>query len=335
VAIMARAASLAHYPEVARQFGLNPAKVLRRHGLSLSRLLDPEFPIPVEVVNRLLDESASESGQANFGLLLAEAHHLTDIGVLSLLMAHQPTLRLALEAFVHYRHLLSETFAMTVDEAGSSVLLRVELLVDSPVEVRQAVELTLGMLSMLCRELLEESWKPQMVSLIYPAPEDTSTYRRVFGCKPVFDREFNAIVCRKSDLDRPIRTADPVMAQYARRVVEARPRARESAISLEVRRAVYLLLPTGRASIEKVAEGLGLNVRTMQRHLDQSGLTFSDVLDGVRNALVKRYISNPEISVTRISQLLGYSNPSSFTRWFIAGYGMAPQVWRRVMEADM
>ncbi|MNG40322.1 Helix-turn-helix domain protein [compost metagenome] len=41
-----------------------------------------------------------------------------------------------------------------------------------------------------------------------------------------------------------------------------------------------------------------------------------------------RYLENPGYSLGRIADMLGYSMPSSFTRWFIAQFGMPPASWR-------
>jgi AraC-like DNA-binding protein len=38
---------------------------------------------------------------------------------------------------------------------------------------------------------------------------------------------------------------------------------------------------------------------------------------------------NPGYSLSRIGSLLGYSVPSSFTRWFTAEFGQTPGKWRR------
>jgi AraC-like DNA-binding protein len=48
----------------------------------------------------------------------------------------------------------------------------------------------------------------------------------------------------------------------------------------------------------------------------------------VRRDLVIRYLENPGYSLGRIADMLGYSMPSSFTRWFIAQFGMPPAAWR-------
>ena len=84
----------------------------------------------------------------------------------------------------------------------------------------------------------------------------------------------------------------------------------------------------GRATIEQIAQALGMNVRTLQRRLDDSGRTFSDLINEVRRELVLRYMENSRYPLSRIAELLGYSMLSSFTRWFTAQFGVAPVVWR-------
>ena len=48
----------------------------------------------------------------------------------------------------------------------------------------------------------------------------------------------------------------------------------------------------------------------------------------VRRDLVIRYLENPGYSLGRITDMLGYSMPSSFTRWFISQFDMPPAAWR-------
>ena len=106
------------------------------------------------------------------------------------------------------------------------------------------------------------------------------------------------------------------------------PRRDAPSIVLDVRKAIYVGLPMGRATIEQIAQVLGMNVRTLQRRLEESGRKFSDVINEVRRELVLRYMENSSYPLTRIAGLLGYSMSSSFTRWFTAQFGVAPVVWR-------
>ena len=135
-------------------------------------------------------------------------------------------------------------------------------------------------------------------------------------------------MCRTEDLDRPNPNADPAMARYARQFLESLPGAQGRSTVYEALKAIYLLLPMGRATIDQIAEGLGLNVRTLQRQLESASVVFSDLVNEVRRELVVRYLENPGYSLALIAELLGYSVPSSFTRWFGAQFGVTPQRWR-------
>lgn len=324
-----RAAALTNYFEVARDLGLKPQSLLRQANLTRAQLEDPEHRVPLASVLTLLELSADASGCITFGLRMAESRQLSHFGVISLLLTHQPTLREALLALMQYRHLLNESLAMHLEESGDTAIIREELVGDTPVDSRQGMELALGTLYRMGSALLGPSLKPISVNFVHGAPTDPQVHRRVFRCPVHFGAEFNGIVCHVRDLDRPNPSADPAMARYARQFLESLPGPRSQSITHEVRKAVYLLLPMGRATIEQVADGLGLNVRTLQRQLEAADRVFSDVVSEVRRELVVRYLQNPDYSLAAISEMLGYSVASSFTRWFNAQFGMTPQQWRR------
>ncbi|MCY1401933.1 HTH-type transcriptional regulator VirS [compost metagenome] len=326
---MVRAAGLTNYLEVARHLGLNPQQQLRDAGLSLSILDNPEQRIPTSAAVTLLENSAHASNCQNFGLRMAESRQLSDFGAISLLLTHQATLRDALDTIARYRHLINESLAIYVEEHGKLVIMREEILSDPPVAMRQGLELAIGVLFRLCSALLGTHWRPLSVNFTHDAPEDQRVHRRLFGCKLEFGSEFNGIVCLAADLDKPNPLADSAMARHAQRFVETLPGASEQSTLNEVRKAIYLLLPMGRASIEQIALSLGLNVRTLQRRLEDNDVTFSDLINDVRRELVVRYMENPRYTLGQVADLLGYSVPSSFTRWFASQFGMSPAAWRK------
>ncbi|WP_373888191.1 helix-turn-helix transcriptional regulator [Massilia sp. Root351] len=119
------------------------------------------------------------------------------------------------------------------------------------------------------------------------------------------------------------------MAQLARRYLDTLQKERDASLTFEVRKAVYLLLPMGRATAEQIALAQGMNVRTLQRRLEDEGISFSDLVNDVRRDLAQRYMQSPQYSLARIADLLGYSVASSFTRWFTAQFGATPAAWRQ------
>jgi AraC-like DNA-binding protein len=324
-----RAAALTNFFEVIRERGVNPLPLLRKVGLSRALLEDPDQRIPAESVVRLLELAAEACEDEHFGLRMAQTRQLADFGMVSLLISHQPTLRDALETTIAYRHLINDSLALKVEDAGNSVILREEVISGLP--ARQANELAMGVLMRLCSAVLGNSWRPASVNFTHSAPRDASLHKRFFRCTVHFNSDFNGLVCHAADLAAPNPSAAPALAQYAQRLVDAMPDLPEPSTVQEVRKAIYLMLASGQASSAYVAQTLGLSVRTMQRRLDAAGVDFSTLVNEVRIELVQRYLDNPRHSMVAISQMLGYSAPSAFTRWFSAQFGQAPQRWRLQM----
>ena len=325
---LVRAASLTNYLEVSRHLGLNPHALLAQVGLSTALLDDPNQRIAVSSVVTLLEESARVSGCETLGLRMAELRQLSDFGEISLLLSHQRTLRDALQVVVDYRHLMNDSLAIFIEEAGKMVIIREEVVTETPMPSRQATELAIGVMFRLCSALLGSHWHPYSVNFMHQAPDNLHLHRRLFGCKLEFGSEFNGIVCPDISLDMTNPNADPAMARYAQSYLDSLQGHEGTSMLFEVRKAIYLLLPMGRATIEQVAQSQGMNVRTLQRRLKDDGCAFNDVINDVRRDLVLRYLDNPNYSLSRIADMLGYSMASSFTRWFISQFGMPPASWR-------
>ncbi|HSV77957.1 MAG TPA: AraC family transcriptional regulator [Ramlibacter sp.] len=329
-----RAATLTHYLAVCGKAGLDPQPLLRAAGISKSWLSQPDRQLPAESVVQLLEASATKSGCEVFGLMMAESRQLSNFGVVGLLISHQRTLRDVLNTIVQYRHLLNAALSLTVQGSGRTTTLREEVVTRSPVPARQATELAVGVLFQACGGLLAARWQPSAVHFTHAAPADLAVHRRIFQCKLVFDSDFNGIACPTELLDLPNPLADPAMADYAERFLGALPGAAAGAVGHEVRRSIYLLLPLCRATLVQVAAGLGMNERSLQRRLDEEGEHFSEMVNDVRRELALRYLANPRYAMGRVASQLGYAKQGSFTRWFVAQFGVTPGRWREQHEHD-
>ncbi|WP_295803041.1 AraC family transcriptional regulator [uncultured Microbulbifer sp.] len=323
-----RAAALNNYVELAEQLGLNYQRLMHQVGLNPTVLAQPDTRISADAAVELLELSAAESNCPNLGLRLAETRQLSDFGAISLLLPHVKTLRDALHTTMKYRHLMNDALVMHIEEAGKVVIIREEVVTDTSRPSRQATEFAIGVLFRLCSALLNGHWHPVSVNFSHSAPADLQLHKRLFNCKIEFGADFNGIVCPAADLDFPNPNADPAMAKYAETFVASLPGSKHRPFSYEVRQAIYLFLPMGHANIEQIAEALSVNVRTLQRRLEENGETFSDLINDVRRNLVVHYMANPNYSLGRIADMLGYSVASSFTRWFTSQFGKAPARWR-------
>jgi hypothetical protein len=186
-------------------------------------LVDPEQRIPLAAALQLLEESAEASGLADFGLRMAQARRLSDLGALGLLLTHLSSLRAVLQTLIHSRQLVGGTLALAMVETGKSTAIREELVGPAAARSRQATELVLGVLFRLCATLPGQRWNTQSVNFRHAAPADIHRHRQLFNCRLKFGSEFNGIVCATADLDGPNPLADPVLAAYARRLVDVPP----------------------------------------------------------------------------------------------------------------
>ena len=326
---LARAAVLINYLDVARHLGLNGTKLMAEAGFNATLVSDPAQRIAVLAAISLIEDSARLSGCETFGLRMAELRQLSDFGEVSLLLSHQRSLRDALQVIVQYRHMINDSLAIFVEEGDKTVVIREEVVCDYPSHSRQAIELAIGIMHRFCAALLGARWRPLSVNFSHEAPADLTVHRRIFGCKLEFGSEFNGIVCQSADLDAANPLANEAMARHAKRYMDSLADTSGHSLTQDVRKAIYLLLPMGRATIEQIAQAQGVNVRTLQRRLeDEGGTSFSDLVNSVRRELVMRYMENTGYSLARIADMLGYSLPSSFTRWFIVQFGKPPAAWR-------
>ena len=82
------------------------------------------------------------------------------------------------------------------------------------------------------------------------------------------------------------------------------------------------------ANIEVVAEAMGTSVRTLQRRLRATGLTYSEVLQRARRAAAQRMLKDRRAGIGEIARALGYSDPAHFTRAFQRWTGSTPRDFR-------
>jgi AraC-like DNA-binding protein len=233
------------------------------------------------------------------------------------------------EAMAHYLRLQNEAFSMRIEEAQGIAIIRGDLAGDVPGAVRQGAELAVGVMYRLLLMFLGPSWKPRAVCFSHHAPASLATHHRVFGSRVEFGQEFDGIVCLSSELDAAMPTYDPGIAQAIRQHLDSMLVQSNAGMTDKVRQLVLALLPSGECSVERVAQHLGVDRRTVHRHLALADENFSSIVDAVRVELIMRYIDSRERSLSGVATLLGFSSLSAFSRWFHGRFGCSVTAWRK------
>jgi AraC-like DNA-binding protein len=330
---LVRSASLTHFADLAALCGINGRALVVEVGLPPRCLNEPDLKIPTRLVGRLLELAAERAHEPAFGLRLAESRRLSNLGPLGLLVRDEPTLRSALEALMRHMHVHNESIAMRVEQLSNLVIIRVELDPEGSTSVRQATELVVGVTFRVLQLFMGSSWRPRLVCFSHASPASTAAHRRLFGDAVEFGHEFNGIVCNAADLDAPNPGADPVMARYTQRLL-AQSLGTQAQLTERVRQLVVLLLPRGLCRVEVVAQHLGIDRRTVARHLAAERTSFSALVNELRRDLFARYLEDGARTLTEVSALLGFSAPSGFSRWHRQQFGVAARRLKPIRTVD-
>ena len=100
-------------------------------------------------------------------------------------------------------------------------------------------------------------------------------------------------------------------------------------LSAAVRSLLRKLIPTGKFSVDVLADQLGIHRRTLQRRLKLDGLTYAELLDESRSKMAQDYLSTRNLPMGNLAYMLGYADQSAFNHAFRRWYGMTPRQWRR------
>lgn len=81
-------------------------------------------------------------------------------------------------------------------------------------------------------------------------------------------------------------------------------------------------------NISFAASRYGLSRATLYRKLHNSNTSFSEIVESIRKSESKRLLLDPFLLLEQVSERLGYSNVSAFSRAFKRWYGQTPASFR-------
>jgi AraC-like DNA-binding protein len=302
-------------------------------GLEIADLEVPDRWVPAAPAARLLELSARESGRDDFALLLSERRRLGTLGPLSVALRDEPDLRGALDLLGRYEDVYTGVLDLRLLEEDGVATVQVWLHFGEPVALSQSLDLTTAIVLSIIRMLVRSDWMPRSATIAHPAPADPGPYHRLFGPRVLFDHAFTGLVFPARDLDAPVVTADASVRPYSQQFLRTVTGSRSTTTAAQAGQVVETLLPLGRSTVEQLSRQFGVSTRVLQRQLAREGQSFSSIVHATRGRLAERYLANDRYSLTEISQLLGFTAPSAFSRWFHQRFGASPTEWRRAMRA--
>ncbi len=294
---------------------------------------DADGQIPHRAMMHFWQEALATTADDHLGIHLAEAAPIESFGIHAYALMSSPTLREAYRRASRYQRLIHEVTDLVFDEQDEGVsdegILYHALPGGRPVP-RHPAEFLATLWVRFGRLVTDSDWSPRLVCFAHEAPLDTTEHDRIFQTSLQFRSGRTAIYVPNHILDAPNSNTDlgliHVLDDYAERLLKQMPTT--ATWCERVRLHLLEALKGGIPTAAGIAQALHVSVRTLHRNLRQEDTTFRELLGQVRHEQATKHLANPQISISEVAFLLGFSELSSFYRAFKSWTGTTPAEYR-------
>jgi AraC-like DNA-binding protein len=243
-----------------------------------------------------------------------------------------PTLREALHTTDRIRQLISPILVLELEETKTDAMLTLRLDLDLSYEdERHYVEMVFSVIKNIFERLLKGDYTPKSMHFRHREVRLLSIYEECFHCSIAFDEPENAMIFDRALLDVPLPGGFPEIHRQAKQLIDQQlsesPLRKGLAKKISRIMEEQTLLLT--APVEQIARLLHMSPRTFQRRLAEEGVSFVELKDKIRFKLAVSALKSQTLSIEKISQDLGFSDRSTFTRAFKRWSGFSPSAFRK------
>lgn len=286
--------------------------------------------IPIPRWQMMLERAVAYTGDEDLPLKVAELLQPKHFGMLGFVLMSCKTMRDVAEILQKFGQLIGEINDTQLIENGDYLELSwiPHLGPLLPIFMQQS---SVGW-AVMARQITSSPMLICDVHFSFPRPANIETYQRIFGGNIYFDAPITKMVAHKSILDLPITLHDPATNSVLLTQVEKKLQSINQPDFLQQLRE-YLIanLASNQVSINDVAIAFGMSARTVQNRLTEFGYGFRALIEQIRQEQAEHYLSQTDLSLNEIADLLGYSEQSPFQNAFRRWTGESPGSFRKKM----
>lgn len=297
-------------------------------GIDQASLADPDNRVPLASYVKLIRAGKELTGEPGLPLLFAEAIDLSEYSVVGLLSNAAETMMDSAAQLNRYGQLVVEV------DIGEGPRFTYDLkdgemwMIDqrrNPNDFFELTETTFTRLITGPRRFLP---RPHVleVNVTHPEPAHRDVYDAIWKCPINFNAPCNGMRMDPAFATHRVRLEPQYVFGVLGRHAEQLLKDLESSKATcgRVQALLMPILHTGDISMDAVAAKLGRSRQTLYRNLKDEGVTFEQVLDDLRHKLALHYIEGKRVSVNETAYLVGFSDPSAFSRAFKRWTGRSP-----------
>lgn len=324
-----RARALQGFSELLVELGADPESVLVEAGIGSARLQQPDGWMEFSKVVHAYEIAARVSGVGSFGMQLAMKRDLSYLGELLLIFRYSDNLECGLLSAAKYLSIQNTGFQVTLQVEANEAVWAFRLDGNLPADTSQWIEESLLTAVKLIRVMLGEDYQPRRVRMRHAPISSDKTYADFFGNSATFNAVDDALVLDRDVLKNANPLSDQHLFDFLSHYLDSRMLTPTDDVVSAVSRMLEALIPTGKFSVDIVAEQLGMHRRTLQRRLDRAGKSYVEILDDCRSRMATDYLKSSNLPMVNLAHMLGYADQSAFNHAFKRWHGVSPRYWRQ------
>jgi AraC-like DNA-binding protein len=247
---------------------------------------------------------------------VAARYQLGELGLYDYLFRTAATLGEGLEASRRYLPLVTTNGRLRVESrSGQETTYSYSYLEADGRGQELAMQFSIALLLARARSGTGRPVAPVHVGFTQPAPRSYRAFIETFGTRQIdFGATATTFTLRASDLDLPMRDADPVLASLLRRCAASLPPPAIATWLDHFRQQLSEAIEQGSPSLAALGRRMSISTRTLQRRLAEHGTTWRAELEAARQHYARRARQAGSPSMTRLARELGYADPRSARR---------------------
>ncbi|OED43791.1 hypothetical protein ACH42_09110 [Endozoicomonas sp. (ex Bugula neritina AB1)] len=323
----------------ARLHQLDVLRLLRKSNITAQQLKEPDGRLPLEKVVKLLRYCNGIMNDEMNGLL-PYPFRVGSFRMMALAAVHSKNLGQALQRCIDFYNLFANGFHYKLDVKKRHAELKMIRIPSQHILDNYAINCILAVIHRFTGWLGNDRIILNQVKLDFPPPTYFSEYQYMFYGAPVlFNQQQISINFDKSYLNHPVVQTEASIDSYIRWAPMDLylPLDAGGPWTMDVRSRLKETFSKKLTmqSLNELAKELELNPQTLRRRLKREGSSFDVIKSQIRRDMAIHYLGKNQLSIERIAEACGYTEPSSFIRAFKTWTGFTPLQFRKGLDIEL
>jgi AraC-like DNA-binding protein len=316
-------------PALLAEHGVRIEDALADAGLERSTFQHRDNVFTYPQLEKLFVVCGQKLGCDHVGLLIGQRSRLVEMGLAGEVAACAASVGEGIRAFIDNFNLHDTAATCTLIESGRYARFVYSVLEHGMTDTRQfqfgGITIALNIFQDLCGP----DFVPGNVTFASRAPENPRLFQKFFRAPVHFDSDESSLVFARQWLDKPLPPVDPERRAFLETEVRRQHETMLADFPAIVRRIARKQLLLGNFTMDDVAAILSMHRRTLDRHLQERGVQYGDLVESVKEDVARQLLRDTTMPIQQIAATVRFSSAANFSTAFRRRVGMTPSAYRR------